>query len=146
MPAGAVRDFIPEGERITPAERQRMQLSRGSAGRPDFIPEEGHESKPPSGKEEQFQDALERSLARQEHALRQEYNTAVERIQKLNVAQTIDLIGTAPYSVMELYLAVENLHGQRKGVLEAFPPVDPNVVERYRPFLSTNPAVAAPTP
>jgi hypothetical protein len=129
-----VRDYIPAGKERTPEELERSkQLKAMGAGRVrmDFIPPAGHELKPPSGRADQASEALARSMARQASAARQDFQTGVERLQKLNVGQAVEAILQAPFSVQEMLLVAEKLNGNRVSVLNRFPQVDPATVARW---------------
>lgn len=142
----ATRDFIPAGEAPTAAELNRQkQLRAMGAGRVrmDFIPAEDHELKEPSGREAQGKEAIERSLAAQASAAREMWDGGVRKLQGLNVSQTIEAITQAPYAVMEMYLAIEMKHGQRKSVLDRFPALDPAVVARWEEVNSGAPIEAS---
>lgn len=130
-----VRDFIPETKELSPTERARFQQLRSVAGggvRADFVPGPNHVLRPPSGRKDSADLALERALARQAGAARQEFQGAVDRLRNLNVAQTIEHITQAPTAVQEMTLVAEALHGNRKSVLDRFTAVDPDVVARWK--------------
>lgn len=141
-----VRDYIPEGESPTPQEEALRAAARarvqGGIIR-DFIPGPGHKTLPPSGRDRQAEEALQRALQAMQAANRQEYREMVKRLKKLTVGQAIDYITTLPFSVMELALVAETLNGRRKSILERFPTPDPDVVERYRHIDEANPDEAS---
>ena len=139
----ATRDYIPEEEPKTAWEIERTkQLRAMGAGRVrlDFIPVEGFVIKPPSGKMAQGDEAISRALANQWGAEERDYADAVEKLRKLNVAQTIEAINQAPSTVQELLIVAETLNGHRSSVLNKFPQIDPLVVARWEKYTSTNEA------
>lgn len=132
--ANVVRDFIPIDKDTSPTERARFQQLRSIAGggvRRDFVPGPDHALKPPSGRAASAKEALDRALARQAGAAREEFQSAVKKLRDLNVAQTIEHITQAPTTVQEMTLVAEALHGNRSSVLQRFAPVDPEVVARW---------------
>lgn len=135
-----MRDFIPEGEVVSEVERLRHTRMRGAGGRPDFIPGPDHVLQSPSGHENAAQEALDRAMAAQSSAAREDWNAGVERLRNLSVAQAIEVIRQAPVSVQEMLLTIESKVGQRKGVLKAFPEVDPSVAVRWDSILADAPA------
>ena len=146
MATMGTRDFIPAGAPKTPKEVERSkQLKAMGAGRVrlDFIPGPDHKMAPPSGRKEQAREALERALARQASAAREDYDTAIKTLAGLNVAQAIEHITQAPFSVQELLLVVEATHGKRSSILNRFPPVDPKAVLRWEEINSGAPDKAS---
>lgn len=142
-----VRDYIPDDVDLTPSERRNAGVARrrvqgGMVA--DWLPDK---DTPPlavkSGKEYNQDAALKRAMAAQASAASEELQSAIERLKKLNVVQAVNHITQLPYSQMELYLAAESLYGNRKGVLEAFPPVDPAVVDRIKLLIGAD---AEPAP
>lgn len=134
MPGPVIRDFIPQGEELTAAEKARLKGTaaiRTGGSRPDFVPDEDHKLAPPSGSEEQKEEALQRALDRQEHFAAQEYEVAKERLKAWNVAEAITAIQTMPLRIAEMYLVAEKNAGARVSILNQFPEPDPAVVEQY---------------
>lgn len=131
------RDYIPEDGRTTAEERARFALTTHGGGRPDFIPGADHELAPPSGREGQADEALERAIERQAAAAAEDYFEAVKKLKDMNVAQAVQHIRQAPYSVMEMLLVAEMENGGRKSILDRFPEPDPSIVEKYRAFTSS---------
>lgn len=134
-----VRDYIPEGDAPTPAERaarvqQRARVQSGIVL--DFIPGEGHELAAGRDREAAGEEALERALTAQKFAAKQEWDSAVERLQNMNVADAVATIAKMPLASQELYLAAEARHGARKTILGQFPEQDPAVAERYQTLVA----------
>lgn len=141
----ATRDFIPADAERTHKEQERAkQLRAMGAGRVrlDFIPGPDHVLKPPQGRDTAGKEAVDRSIAAQASAARGMWEDGVAKLRGLNVQQTIEAITQAPYAVMEMYLAIELKHGQRKSVLDRFPALDPAVVERWEEVNSGAPIEA----
>lgn len=131
-----MRDYIPDDVDLLPSERKNAAVARrrvlGGLVQ-DWIPDSNTPEKAvSSGKEYNAEVALKRAMAAQAAAAGEELKSAVERLKGFNVAQAVAHITQLPYSQMELYLAAEVMYGNRKGVLEAFPPVDPAVVDRIK--------------
>jgi hypothetical protein len=130
-----IRDFIPQGENLTKAEKARLKgqaAIRTGVGRQDYIPEEGNEKPaPPSGSKAQAAEALQRALDRQEHFAAQEFALAQERLKAWNVAEAITAMRVMPLRVCEMYLVAEQQAGARKSILDQFPAPDPKVVEQF---------------
>jgi hypothetical protein len=128
------RDFIPEAADASEQERDRFerarQSARGNAFR-DFIPGADHELQPPSGSAQQADEALERALARQATAAKDEFDAMTLKLKDLSVAETISLITKAPVAVQEMALVAEALSGNRSDILDHFGPVDPAAVKRW---------------
>jgi len=127
------RDWIPAGE-TTPneaiiIEKQRRGGARGLVV--DFIPGPGFEVRPPSGAKKQADEAVERAMRRQEYAIAEEWDAAVENLKKMTVAQAATFIASAPFAVQELYLTAELEHGNRKSLLDRFPEPDPATRDKY---------------
>lgn len=138
-PSAAQRDYIPQGEELTPRERERLastSIIRTGGNRADYVPEPGNEAKPASGPEAQREAALTKALERQEIAVREEFNTATERLALWNVAEAITALQTMPQRVMEMYLVAEKRGARRTSILRAFPEPDPAVEAQY---LGANP-------
>ena len=70
-------------------------------------------------------------MAAQATAAREQFNTGVEKLKALTVAQAIDYITKSPYALAEMLVVAEMLYGNRKGVLDRFGPPDPGVVKRW---------------
>jgi hypothetical protein len=134
LPTGVVRDFIPEGSELTREEKVRFDnlrnLMRGGI-RQDFVPDKKHRRLPGQGRASAADEALERALQRQATAAQAEFNTAVERLQNMSVAEAIALIAQMPVSQQELYLVAEEATGKREDILSMFPKPDPAVRERF---------------
>lgn len=146
------RDFIPDDVAPTRAEEARRATARQfvkGGMRQDFIPEAGHQRKPPSGnREEAGTAAIEAAMSRQAAQARIDFLNAVERQRTLTVAQSIDLIQAAPVAVQEMLLVAEKLYGQRSSILNRFGEPDPAAVEKFKTYLAENPpedSTEAPT-
>ena len=142
----ATRDFIPANENPTPLEVERgKQLRALGAGRVrlDFVPGPDYVKAPPSGHKAQAHEALERAMARQASAAREEFQAAVARLRDMNVAQATEFITQAPTAIQEMYLVAEGLHGARKSILDRFPPQDPEAVKRWEEINSGAPDEAS---
>lgn len=140
-----VRDFIPAGDKQTAVERARNSRLRSGSNRrvtPDFIPTADHETKPPSGHAEASKQAIERSLAAQASAARGDFDNVVQKLKGMNVAQTIEAITQAPFAVQEQMLIAEQMHGNRKSVLDRFGTPDPTVAARWKVILDGAPKEA----
>lgn len=129
-----VRDFIPAGEKNTATKvaLEAQKLRARGAGFRDFIPSPDHKLLPPSGSEASHREAIERAMARQASAAREDFNNAVMKLKGQTVSQAIEAIRQAPYAVMEMTLVAEQLNGNRKSILQVFPEVDPEVVLRWK--------------
>lgn len=143
-----VRDYIPDDVDLSPSERRNAGVARrrvqgGMVA--DWIPDE---NTPPlvkkSGKQYNQDAALKRAMAAQQTAAKGEFDEAVARLKKMTVTQAVQHITQLPYSQMELYLASEVMYGNRKGVLEAFPPVDPAVVDRIKLLIGADATASDP--
>lgn len=144
-----MRDYIPEGAAATPLEQRTRELTRrrGTSGQlADWIPDADTPSlAEPGGKFYSAKEALDRTLVAQATAAAAELTESVDRLKKMTVAQAIAHIQNLPYSQMELYLAAETLYGNRKSLLERFPPVDPAVIDRIK-LIGADAAPAASDP
>lgn len=139
-----VRDYIPEDTELTASERARRDRFKAQVGRgvhPDFIPGEAHERKPGNSRTHNAAEALDRAMAAQASAAREEYENARLKLQGLNVMQAVEAIRQAPFSIQELMLVVETREGGRKGIISAFPPIDPAAVGNWENILADAPVV-----
>lgn len=136
----AIRDYIPQGEDLTPSEAAALKgkaAVRTGSFRPDYVPAKGQKAKPPSGRDKQADEALQRALDRQEHALENEFATAKERLAVWTVQEAIMAIGVMPSRVADMYVVAEQQGAKREDVLNAFAEPDPEVVQLYAPSSST---------
>jgi hypothetical protein len=131
----AIRDYIPQGEELTPAEAARLKgvaAVRTGGFRPDFVPDEGYAGpKPPFRREAQAEAALNKALERQAHAAENERRVAEERLAAWSVSDAITAIAQMPSRVADLYVACEKHGAQREDILNRFAEPDPAVVEFY---------------
>jgi hypothetical protein len=129
-----VRDYIPEGEELTPTEKAFRQALRARVQQGlviDYIPAEGVKAAPPSGRDYQFEEALAAALAKAETAAEDDYRDAVNRLRNMRVVEAVQHIATLPSAIQEMYIVAEMLNGNRKSILERFPTPDPEAVEKY---------------
>ena len=133
--SNVTRDFIPADTARSPLEVEKQKQLRSMGGgkvRLDFIPLPGQEPLPPSGHKAAAAEALERAMARQASAAREEYQAGVNKLSGLNVSQAIEAITQAPLAIQEMLLVAESLNGNRKSILQHFPDVDPEQVTRWK--------------
>lgn len=129
-----VRDYIPDPGEATELERDRFNRARLTArgqSYSDFIPGPDHKLEPPSGSKAQADEALNRSLARQATAAKDEFDNVTLRLKDMTVAEAIAFITKAPTAIQEMGLVAESLSGNRTDILEHFAPVDPAAVKRW---------------
>lgn len=141
-----VPDFIPAIRDKSPAIKEALEAqqrrSRGQGFR-DFIPGPNHVKLPPSGSKASHKEALDRAMARQSSAARDDYAHAVQKLKDLTVMQAVEFIRQLPYAVMEMTLVAETLNGHRKSILQAFPEVDPETVAKWKEINAGSPAEQA---
>lgn len=139
----AVPDFIPSLKDQPPAIREALEAKKRQArgqGFRDFIPGPNHVKLPASGGAAQHKEALERAMARQSSAAREDYENAVRKLKDQTVSQAIESLRRLPYAVMEMALVAEGLNANRKSILQAFPEVDPATVARWKEINAGKPA------
>ena len=129
-----VRDYIPDPADASEIERDRFERARNTArgnAFSDFIPSKDHKLEPPSGSAAQAEEALNRAIARQATAAKDEFDAVTLKLKDMTVAEAIAFITKAPVAVQEMALTAESLLGNRTDILEHFPPVDPAAIERW---------------
>lgn len=143
-PVGQViRDFIPEGEELTEAEKQRFHSRPlGPTSRPtaefvvaDFIPAEGQEAQPIPTPEEAHKRAEDAARKTGEVYARRQFEDAKEVLTRgdLSVGNTIDYLRhLGPYE-RDVFLVAEARGLKRREILDAFPSPDPRVKSRFTP-------------
>jgi hypothetical protein len=136
-----VRDYIPEDEVQTEQEIARKQMLKGMGigHRADFVPAADHVLRPPSGSQQQAEEAVARAMAAQASAARNDFQNGVERLRGLNVANAIEAITQAPFAVQEMLLIAEKLNGNRTSILQRFGEPDPEAVRRWQELLAGAP-------
>ena len=121
MPRIPNRDYIPDNENATVAERAHYDnlraMVRGGVQQ-DFIPGPDHKLKRPAPNGSKR--ALEKALRDSANAVVQEFEAAKKRLAQLNISEAVQLIRDLPIAVQERYLVAEAVTGQREAVLAEF--------------------------
>lgn len=130
------RDYIPEGDSLTPAEAQRVKrnaIIRTGAVHQDFTPDPSDPTRPPAHRTqaEMADIAMQAALARAEHASRRAYDTAVLRLRDWTASAAVNAMEGMALHELQVYLLAEERHSARVDILDAFPPIDPAIRERY---------------
>ena len=137
----ATRDFIPEGENLTPneyANRNKQAAIRSGALHQDFIPDpEANEPtrRATSTPEERADRAMAAAVARAKAASDADWDIAITRLAGWQARQAIESLQRMPQQVMELYIIAEESSGHRHDILSVFPTPRPEMYRRYAPDL-----------
>jgi hypothetical protein len=137
----ATRDYIPEGEEMTPneyANRNKHAAIRTGANHQDFIPDpESSESlvRPKYTPEERADRAMDAAIARSKAASDADWDIAKTRLAGWNPRQAIEAMTRMPQQVMELYIIAEEDTGHRHDILSVFPTPRQTMYHRYAPHL-----------
>ena len=137
----ATRDFIPEGENLTPneyANRNKQAAIRSGALHQDFIPDpEANEPtrRATSTPEERADRAMAAAVARAKAASDADWDIAITRLAGWQARQAIESLQRMPQQVMELYIIAEESSGHRNDILSVFPTPRPEMYRRYAPDL-----------
>lgn len=121
-----MRDFIPEGEPLSPAEKARVERTiprDADFVRPDFIPETPAE--PGLTREEKTiraQEAAARKVARSQES---EYEVAVLKLKRMNASDAAAYVNELPERLKPVYAKAE-LDGAARVT----------VLRHLRPYLS----------
>lgn len=134
------RDYIPaddEGELVEPTEEEQALFRSGSASAfttpPDFIPPKDFVLH--IGQEEHAAAiAAEAADFAVENAAADEYDAAVEHLNKLDVQSAVAHIEGLPPYLRDVYLRAEADNKARKGVLESFAKPGPAPAEAEESF------------
>lgn len=148
----ATRDFIPEGEAMTPneaANRNKHAAIRTGANHIDFIadPESSEVTQRPKYTPEERADrAMDAAVARAKAASDADWDIAKTRLAGWNARQAIEAMTRMPQQVMELYIIAEEDSGHRHDILSVFPTPRPEMYHRYAPHLEAEKFGEKPTP
>jgi hypothetical protein len=124
-----VRDYIPDGAKLTKAEKDRAARVADPLGfRPDFIPDPDQPTPPDRTHEEKMAYAAELAATEPSRQRERDKAAAREKLSRYNVPESIELIKRASDYDRAIYLDAET----RTGVLKEFPKQGPIPGETIR--------------
>lgn len=130
----AIRDFIPDGDSLTPEETNRFSAMRnyreGEDIIPNFIPDpnDWHAIDPEDG-HRRAEEAADRAESR---GIVETFERARKHLAELPEVPAVDIIRTLSSMEMNVYLIAEQHGARRPHILSSFPTPDPAFEQRLR--------------
>lgn len=151
------RDFIPQGDTLTPDEQRRVDnASKAFHGgvKQDFIPPVGWAKPFVKTRADQIQEAMDAADKRAIRAKASQYEDAVRRLQFLDPAQAVEDMQKLPEGIRTLYLIAEGNTLNRALIMDSFGKIgdedrrqfDPTFVSKAAEEGKTEVKVPAKTP